>query len=116
MKMETEIRFVPGVGPARAKLFNKLGVFTVEDLLNYFPRDWIMPSDCKKIADAEPGKTIITTGEVVAAEYTPYTRPPRFTAIIEDETGRCTATWFNGGWVGNQLCEGKQVMLCGRAK
>ncbi|KKN71236.1 hypothetical protein LCGC14_0422790 [marine sediment metagenome] len=40
LKLNTEIKFVSGVGPARAKLFNKLGVYTVEDLLEYFPYAW----------------------------------------------------------------------------
>ncbi len=40
LKLNTEIKFVPGVGPVRAKLFNKLGVHTVEDLLEYFPYAW----------------------------------------------------------------------------
>ena len=46
LKLNTEIRYVPGVGPVKAKLFNKLGVYTVEDLLNYFPYAWEFgPSD-----------------------------------------------------------------------
>lgn len=45
LKLDTSIRYIKGVGPAKAKLFNKLGVFTVEDLLNYFPRDYMFPVD-----------------------------------------------------------------------
>jgi predicted flap endonuclease-1-like 5' DNA nuclease len=40
MNLDTPIQFIKGVGPVKAKLFNKLGVFTLEDLLEYFPRDW----------------------------------------------------------------------------
>lgn len=40
MNLDTPIRFIKGVGPTKAKLFNKLGVYTVEDLLEYFPYDW----------------------------------------------------------------------------
>lgn len=46
LKLNTEIRYVPGVGPVKAKLFTKLGVYTMEDLLNYFPYDWMFgPTD-----------------------------------------------------------------------
>ncbi len=40
LKLDTPVQFVPGVGPVRAKLFNKLGVYTVQDLLEYFPYAW----------------------------------------------------------------------------
>ena len=35
------VQYLKGVGPARAQVFEKLGVRTVADLLEYFPRDWV---------------------------------------------------------------------------
>lgn len=43
MNLDTPIQYVKGVGPKRAKLFNKLGVFVVQDLLEYYPREWVFP-------------------------------------------------------------------------
>lgn len=40
MELSTPIQYIKGVGPVKARLFNKLGVFTLEDLLEHFPRDW----------------------------------------------------------------------------
>lgn len=45
MTLETPIQYIKGIGPQRAKLFNKLGVFTVQDLLEYYPREWNFPID-----------------------------------------------------------------------
>ncbi len=47
------VQYVKGVGPARAAIFEKLGVQTVGDLLEYFPRDWVFaPGPIKIGADA----------------------------------------------------------------
>jgi ATP-dependent DNA helicase RecG len=35
--LDTEVRFIPGIGPVRAREFAKLGVITVADLIEYFP-------------------------------------------------------------------------------
>ena len=49
MNLDTPVRFIKGVGPAKAKLFNKLGVFTVRDLLEYYPREWeFAPNDIEE--------------------------------------------------------------------
>jgi len=43
MNLDTPIQYTKGIGPNRVKLFNKLGIFTVQDLLEYYPREWIFP-------------------------------------------------------------------------
>ena len=38
-----DIKFIKGVGEKRAQLFNRLGIFTLDDLVRYYPRryqDW----------------------------------------------------------------------------
>lgn len=45
MNLDTPIQYIKGVGPTKAKLFAKLGVFTVGDLLEYYPREWVFPID-----------------------------------------------------------------------
>jgi len=45
MNLDTPVQYIKGCGPKRAKLFNKLGVFTVQDLLEYYPREWVFPME-----------------------------------------------------------------------
>ena len=40
MERTTNIQYLKGVGEKRAKLLNKLGIFTVGDLLRYYPREY----------------------------------------------------------------------------
>lgn len=46
--LDTNIQFLTGVGPKRAALYQKLDIFTVRDLLYYFPRSYIdLSSPCE---------------------------------------------------------------------
>ena len=51
---EMPVQYLKGVGPARAKVFAELGVYTVADLLEYFPRDWVFAPKPAKIAQLRP--------------------------------------------------------------
>ena len=43
-----DIRYLKGVGEKRAGLLNKLGIFTIEQLLEYYPRDKIGRASCRE--------------------------------------------------------------------
>ena len=38
--LDTDVRYCKGIGERKALLLNKLGVFTVHDLVSYFPRKY----------------------------------------------------------------------------
>ena len=40
MDLNNDVKYVKGVGPNRVVLLNKLGIYTLEDLITYFPRDY----------------------------------------------------------------------------
>ena len=51
--LNKEIKYVKGVGPARAELLNKLGIFNLQDLITYYPREYEDRSNIKTIQDIE---------------------------------------------------------------
>lgn len=52
----TDIRYLKGVGEKRAGLLNKLGIFTIEQLFEYYPRDYRDFSQEMLVSDCESGK------------------------------------------------------------
>ena len=52
MDKNTNIQYLKGVGEKRAKILNKLGIFTVGDLLRFYPRDYMDWSKISSIAAA----------------------------------------------------------------
>lgn len=56
INLQSDIKYIKGVGEKRAELFHKLGIFSVGDLIEYYPRgyqDWSKPMTVKNSPDSE---------------------------------------------------------------
>jgi ATP-dependent DNA helicase RecG len=108
------VQYLKGVGPYRAEIFARLGVKTVGDLLEYFPREWNFVPEPTKIAQMQPGEDTAVIGLVESTDYQDYRRQPIFEAVISDDTGVCRIIWFHGGFLRNQLEAGQIIMASGK--
>jgi len=108
------VQYLKGVGPARAKSFEKLEVHTVGDLLEYFPRDWVFAPKAIKINRIQPEQTATVVGLVESTDYQSYGKPPIFEAILSDDTGVCRIVWFHGGYLREQLKPGNVIIASGK--
>lgn len=108
------VQFLKGVGPARAKTFAQLGVETVGDLLEYFPRDWNFLPEPSKIGRMQPNQTVTIFGMVESIDYQSYRRQPLFEALVSDDTGVCRIIWFHGSYLRGQLEPGQIIMISGK--
>jgi len=77
------------VGPTYAKRLEKLGIFTIEDLLYYFPFRYDDFSLISPIGHLQPGETVTITGKVesIVNEFTKNGRKVQ-KAQISDNTGK----------------------------
>ncbi|HIJ51816.1 MAG TPA: hypothetical protein HPP66_01535 [Planctomycetes bacterium] len=108
------VQYLKGVGPARARAFAQLGVHTVADLLEYYPRDWNFEPELVKINQMQPDRTAAVIGLVESTDYQSARRQPIFEAIISDDTGVCRIIWFHGGFLRDQLRPGQVIMASGK--
>ena len=115
LSISMPVQYVKGVGPTRAEIFARLGVKTLGDLLEYFPRDWNFVPEPTKIAQLQPGKDVAVIGLIESTDYQSYRRQPIFEAVISDDTGVCRIIWFHGGFLRNQLAPGQVIMVSGKA-
>ena len=69
LDLNKDVKFIKGVGPARAKLLNSLGIFTLADLITYFPRDYEDRGKPKNIAEVEDGEEVLIEAICVSKEY-----------------------------------------------
>ncbi len=114
LDLSMPVRFLKGVGPVRAKTFAQLGVRTVGDLLEYFPRDWVFTPEPIKINQMQQGQSVTIVGLVESADYQSFRRPPIFEAMLADDSGVCRIVWFHGGYLRNQLKPGTVIMASGK--
>lgn len=84
--LDTEIQFLPGVGPKRASLLaRELGVSTIGDLVRIYPFRHIDRSTVTPIAEVVPDAAMVQVkGEVVSVE----TPPKRLKVTVRDASGR----------------------------
>ncbi|MGI6577820.1 MAG: ATP-dependent DNA helicase RecG, partial [Eubacteriales bacterium] len=67
MDLTTDVRYIKGVGEKKAKLLNKLGLFTIGDLISYFPRAYEDRTTIKKISELELDSSACVEGCLVSA-------------------------------------------------
>jgi ATP-dependent DNA helicase RecG len=108
------VQYLKGVGPARAAVFEQLGVKTVSDLLEYFPRDWNFAPLAIKINQMEPEQTATIIGQIESTDFRSFHRPQIFEVMLADDTGLCRVVWFNGNYLRNQLKPGQVLMASGK--
>ncbi len=114
LKLSMSVQYLKGVGPAKAEVFAQLGVETVGDLLEYFPRDWVFASEPIKIGQIQEGQSATIVGLVESIDCRSYRRPAMFEAIVADDTGVCRVLWFHGGFLRGKLKPGQVVMASGK--
>lgn len=92
--LDTEIQFLPGVGPKRASLLaRELGVSTIGDLVRIYPFRHIDRSTVTPIAEVVPDAAMVQVkGEVVSVE----TPPKRLKVTVRDASGEMDLVFFKG--------------------
>ena len=113
--LEKDVKYIKGVGPNRVQLLNKLGVFTLKDLITYYPRTYEDRSKPKNIAECIDGEEVLieayASGRVSDVKLRGKTMQK---LIIRDETGTATAVWFNQSYLKNKFEQGKKYTFYGK--
>ena len=113
--LDKDVKYVKTVGPSRVKLLNKLKIYTLKDLIEYYPRDYEDRSKPKNLYEC-------TDGEEVLIEAMPTGRisemhKGRMTIsrlIVKDQTGTCYITWFNQGYLRDKFQPGRMYRFFGK--
>ena len=118
LRLADRLDTLPGIGPARARGLEKLGLVTVEDLLRCYPRSY---EDRRKFSTVAAAPVDIPVClELLVAE------PPRLSRIrkglelvkarLVDDTGSLTATFFNQTYMKDALRPGETYIVYGRVE
>ena len=115
MDLNKEVQFVKGVGPNRVKLLNKLNIYTLKDLITYFPRNHEDRSIAKKIAECEDGETVL----IKATALTKVTeirarRLSIYRLVVNDESSSLVITWYNQKYLKDKFKVGQTYTFFGK--
>lgn len=114
--MSDSAQFVKGVGPIKYKLLNKLGIYTIFDLLNYFPFRYEDRSNIRPISELKIGEYQTLKGKVITMNLirTKHKKMYIFEMAVGDESTTIYATWFNQPYMRRFFKIGDSVILYGK--
>lgn len=115
--LNSDIKFLTGVGPKRAELFfNELKISTIEDLLYYFPYKYIDRTKFHYINEVHADMPYIQLkGKIINFEKQKTKRKTVLTAKFIDPTGSIELIWFKGEkWILNSLKTGVEYVIFGK--
>lgn len=94
--LKESVQYIKGIGPKKYALLNKLGIYTIEDALYYFPRDYEIWGDIENVASLTHG---LESSLIVEFKGRPEVIRTRRLNIVKwtafDETGELKCIWYN---------------------
>ena len=115
LDLNKDVKYVKTVGPSRVKLLNKLKIYTLKDLITYYPRDYEDRSKPKNLYECIDGEEVLI--EAMATGRINEMHKGRMTIsrlIVKDQTGTCYITWFNQGYLRDKFQPGRMYRFFGK--
>ena len=110
-----ELKALPGVGDVRVEQLGRLGIVCAEDLLRFYPRAYQDRSVIRPLGQVRDGESCSVRAFVMTAPVLTRIRKGmelvRFR--ISDGTATATVSYFNQGWIKNQLLRGGEYVFYG---
>lgn len=113
MNLNDDVKYIKGVGPNRVKLLNKIGIYTLKDLITYYPRGYEDRNKPKNIYECVNGE--VTLIEAIAVSRFIDSRISKGRTmqklLVRDETGQATITWFNQPYLKSKFQVRKKIQI-----
>ncbi|MCC0630055.1 MULTISPECIES: ATP-dependent DNA helicase RecG [unclassified Clostridioides] len=117
MDLYKDVQYVKGIGPKKADKLNKLGIFTLKDLLYYFPRQFEDRNNLKKIAQLEDNEKVTIKAVISSINTFSPKEGMTLTKIdVKDETGLAKLVFFNKSYIKNTFRPGDSILVFGKVK
>ncbi|MBU2221859.1 MAG: ATP-dependent DNA helicase RecG, partial [Candidatus Omnitrophica bacterium] len=116
---EIPIQYLKGIGPKRAKLFENLGIRTIEDILYYFPRRYEDRSKFVSISKLKEGVVQAVKARIKALGERHSWRKIRFNILeiaVADDTGQLRCVFFNQGYLREYFKPDVRLILYGKVE
>jgi ATP-dependent DNA helicase RecG len=111
------VQYIKGVGPRKASLLARLGVFTIGDLLEYYPRRYEDRSQLKTINNLIDGQVETFKGKTMnCLESKPRRGLHIIKITVSDLTGTAQLVWFNQPHIKKMYKPGVDLLITGKVK
>ena len=115
--LNKDIQYVKGIGPKKASKLNKLGIFTINDLIYYFPRQYEDRNKLKKICQLEDKEKATIRAIISNIETSTPRKGLSITKLsVRDETGFAKLVFFNQDYIVKSFKSGDTILVFGKVK
>ena len=114
--LNAALTVLQGVGPRNATTLEKLGLFTLRDMLYNFPRRYDDYSELKPIKSLWYGEQVTVIGSIQSVTGRPIRSGKSHITevVIGDGTGALRLSWFNQPWLTNRFKKGMSISVSGK--
>lgn len=117
MKLESPITEIKGIGAKTEKLMQKIGVYTVGDILLHYPRDYVKFKEPQKPGEISGEGIYAVLGRVMSAPVLKRTNRMEIVQTkVGDYTGSMDLVWFRMPYIRSQLKPGETYIFYGKVK
>ncbi len=115
--LNKDVQFVKGIGPRKAQKLNKLGIFTLRDLIYYFPRQFEDRNNLKKIFELQNEDKATLKVVIIGITTSSLRKGMNITKVdVRDDTGYAKLVFFNQDYIKNTLKPGDTILVFGKVK
>ncbi len=116
IKLDTSVQYLKGVGPKMYELLNKLGIYTVKDLIEYYPRVYEDRTKVTPIDEFQKDQNVLFFGTLVKPVTMVYAKRKKIlSTVVTDESGSLAfLTWFNQVHIKERIKEGQTYLFYGK--
>ena len=115
MNETARISTLKGIGEKTEKIFQKAGIYTIGDLIRYFPRGYDVYEEPVPISELEEGKTMTVTGSIYGRIQVGGSPKMQITTVyLKDISGILKVIWFRMPFLRNTLAKAGAITLRGR--
>ncbi len=115
MRHDTQISRLKGVGTRKTEALAEVGLFTVNDLLEHFPRRYLDRSTVSYTTDLQKDSQATIVGKVTGTQMRRGRKRSYFEMVVADERGFLKCRWFNGAkWIQKRFTKGDVIAVSGK--
>lgn len=117
MKLESPITQIKGIGSKTEQLMNKIGVYTIRDILLHYPRDYVKFKEPIKAGEIEAEGIYAVLGRVMSAPLLKRTNRMEIVQTkVGDYTGSIELVWFRMPYIRSRIKVGETYIFYGKVK
>ncbi|HPI41914.1 MAG TPA: OB-fold nucleic acid binding domain-containing protein, partial [Pseudobdellovibrionaceae bacterium] len=118
LRLDTSIQFLKGVGPKLGALFERQGIKTIQDLLEFYPRSYEDQRAARNISSLKADEVVGIKAQVVSVYSLNLGRSARkmYDVVLKDSSGKVHCKYFRVPYKGyfDRLTAGKNVRVVGK--